>query len=485
MSLVLNTNIDSLIAQNSLTSSGSTLATALQQLSTGLRINSPADDAAGYAIVQGMTSQINGMNQAVQNANDGVSLVQTAAGALTEVTNDLQSMRSLAVESLNATNSSADRADLNQQFSQLSQDIDSVAANTQFNGVNLLDGTFQGETFQIGANANQSITVGQIASVHTAELGEYAGYNGNLDVTAGTASALSVEVGGQTYNLGSTATDASQIATALNAAGISGLSATANANVQTGTGSSTTDTGSSGQDDVIAINGINIDVSNSGTTATNITNAVNAINAVSGNTGVTAVAGTTGIQLTSETGANISVGFTAGTATGTNTASVATDYGLGTLASDATGTVTSYASSVAVTYQAPAGVTGNLVIDGAGLGTTSNAIAETGNAVSTLSVTSTDNANTALASITAAIQQVANLGAQLGAYQNRFQAAATGLATDVTNLSSARSNIQDTDYAAATSQLSQAQILQQASTAMVAQANTIPQNVLTLLQHLP
>src|SRR5579862_4056123 len=115
MSLVLNTNIDSMIAQNSLTSSGAQLATSLQQLSSGLRVNTAADDAAGYAIAQGMTSQINGLNQASQNANDGVSLTQTASGALSEVTNDLQTMRDLAVESLNASNSSTDRADLNQQ----------------------------------------------------------------------------------------------------------------------------------------------------------------------------------------------------------------------------------------------------------------------------------------------------------------------------------------------------------------------------------
>src|SRR5579862_2689485 len=133
MSLVLNTNIDSLIAQNSLTTSGTQLASALQQLSTGLRVNTAADDAAGYAIAQGMTSQVNGLNQAAQNANDGVSLTQTASGAMTEITNDLQTMRDLAVESLNATNSSNDRADLNAQYSQLSADINNVAANTQFN----------------------------------------------------------------------------------------------------------------------------------------------------------------------------------------------------------------------------------------------------------------------------------------------------------------------------------------------------------------
>src|ERR1700749_2516948 len=159
MSLVLNTNLSSLVAQNSLTSSGSTLSSALQQLSSGLRINTAADDAAGYAITQSMTSQINGINQASRNANNGVSLAQTASGALQEVTNDLQTMRDLAVQSLNATNSSTDRADLDSQ--------------SQFNGVNLLDGSFQGATFQVGANAGQSITIGAISSASSGAIGTY------------------------------------------------------------------------------------------------------------------------------------------------------------------------------------------------------------------------------------------------------------------------------------------------------------------------
>src|SRR5579859_3700707 len=172
MSLVLNTNLSSLIAQNSLTSSGSQLSMALQQLSSGLRINTAADDAAGYAITQSMTSQINGTSQAGRNANDGVSLAQTASGALQEVTNDLQTMRDLAVQSLNATNSAADRADLDAQFQQLKADINSVATQTQFNGVNLLDGSFQGATFQVGANAGQSITVSAISSAKANNLGK-------------------------------------------------------------------------------------------------------------------------------------------------------------------------------------------------------------------------------------------------------------------------------------------------------------------------
>src|ERR1700761_4184805 len=179
MSLVLNTNVDSMVAQNSLTSSGTQLASALQQLSTGLRVNTAADDAAGYAIAQGMTSQVNGLNQAAQNANDGVSLTQTASGAMTEITNDLQTMRDLAVESLNATNSANDRADLNAQFTQLAADINNVAANTQFNGVNLLDGSFQGADFQIGANAGQIISVSSIASASTSAIGNFYTTAGN------------------------------------------------------------------------------------------------------------------------------------------------------------------------------------------------------------------------------------------------------------------------------------------------------------------
>src|SRR5271168_1806591 len=224
MSLVLNTNIDSMNAQNSLSTSGSELSTALEQLSSGLRINTAADDAAGYAIVQGMTSQINGLNQAAQNANDGVSLAQTGAGALQEVTNDLQTMRDLAVESLNATNSSADRADLNQQFQQLKADVDQVASTTAFNGVNLLDGSFQGATFQVGANAGQTITVSSVASAKSTNLGAIYQLAGAA-VTAGAYVATAGDTGTLTVNgvttsavtlTGVQSTDLATVAAAIN-----------------------------------------------------------------------------------------------------------------------------------------------------------------------------------------------------------------------------------------------------------------------------
>jgi flagellin len=415
MSLVLNTNIDSLVAQNSLTSSGSQLATALQQLSSGLRINTAADDAAGYAISQGMTSQINGLNQAAQNANDGVSLAQTASGALQEVVNDLQTMRDLAVESLNASNSSQDRTDLNAQFEQLTNDINSVASQTQFNGVNLLDGSFQGATFQVGANAGQSITIGAISSASASKIGDY--YTGANTGTAGAYNA--VTLAGSAAGLGTP---------------VDGATVTLNVTVD-GTQYST--------------NAITL----SGTASTDLKSVAAAINqALSPAGGIVAtVNGTTGITLSSTAAHTVS--FAVASATDASGNSVTA--GTGTLAA--------------------------LGVDSADAVTTSG----TPSYLSSLDVKTVDNSNLTLISIDAALQQLATSSADLGAYQNRFQAAITGLTTDSTNLSSAKSSIVDADYAQATSNLSKAQILQQAGTAMVAQANTIPQNILTLLQKLP
>jgi flagellin len=494
MSLVLNTNLNSLIAQNALSASGSTLATALQQLSTGLRINTAADDPAGYAIVQGLTSQINGLSQASQNANDGVSLTQTASGALQEITNDLQTMRDLAVESLNATNSSQDRSDLNAQFSQLQADIQNVATTTNFNGVNLLDGSFQSQEFQIGANVGQTIQVAQIASAQTSALGATSGFNKTItaaEVAAGAAGIMSVNTsltaGGSTTASttaldggASVASDAQVLAAAINTAGVTGLTATIGGTGTVAAGTIAAAAGANGDADVLVINGTTIDLTNTGASASNLTEAVSAINGYSAVTGVSATVNAAGgVTLSNTTGANIVATFTAGGA------ATATDYGLGTIAAAAAVTTS---DSLTISYSAPKGTTGTVKFTGAGALVTNaatNNLAATGTAVSALDVNTVADANTALTSIDAALQQIASSGAVLGAYQNRFQAAITGINTDSTNLSSARSGIQDTDYAAATSSLTQAQILQQAGTAMVAQANTIPQNVLTLIQALP
>ncbi len=415
--LVLNTNIDSLIAQNALTGSSNQLQTSLQQLSTGLRINTAADDAAGYAIVQGMTSQIDGLNQASQNANDGVSLAQTASGALQEVTNDLQSMRDLAVESLNASNSSQDRTDLNAQFQQLMADINSVSSQTQFNGVNLLDGTFQGATFQVGANAGQSITVGAIASASASAIGNY--YVGASSGTAGDYSSATLAGTGGLDSAASTST-------------IDGASVTLSVSVD----------GTSYTTNAIAL---------SGNETTDLASEAAAINeAVSPVGGLVATVNGNEIQMSS-------------------TSAHTVDFSISSVTNAAGATVATGASALAA-----------LGLDSTDTISTSG----TAQYVTDLSVNSVDGSNLALISIDQALQQLATSSADLGAYQNRFQAAITGLSTDSTNLSSAQSSIEDTDYASATSNLSKAQILQQAGTAMVAQANTIPQNILTLLQKL-
>ena len=439
MSLVLNTNVASMVAQNSLTTSGAQLASSLQQLSSGLRVNTAADDAAGFAIAQGMTSQINGLNQASRNANDGVSLTQTASGAMTEITNDLQTMRDLAVESLNATNSANDRQDLNAQYQQLAADINNVAANTQFNGVNLLDGSFQGADFQIGANAGQIISVSSIASAATSAVGNFYKTAGNATYNSGTNNANIAN--GDTVTLsiqvGSGASDAAASTAAGTAAAIS-------------TGAITL----------------------TGNASTDLSQMVSAINQALGSSkGIVATvnAAGTGIDLSTANGTEAqSVQISVGSSTGTikNDTNAIGDLGLGS--ANAAVSVTG-AAAYSVGSDANTGLTGNA----------------TAGTVATTDVTSVDNSNLVLISIDNALQQIATSSAQLGAYQNRFQAAITGLNTDATNLSNAKSQIVDTDYAQATSSLSKAQILQQAGTAMVAQANTIPQNILTLLQKLP
>src|SRR6186713_608887 len=182
MALVINTNVMSLNAQRNLSTSGSQLATSLQRLSSGLRINSAKDDAAGLAISDRMTTQISGLNQAARNANDGISLAQTTEGALQEVTNNLQRIRELAVQSANATNSTSDRNALDQEVQQRIAEIDRIATQTSFNGRKVLDGSFGGATFQVGANVGETITLQLNASVKSSAIGSVADATGTVDV---------------------------------------------------------------------------------------------------------------------------------------------------------------------------------------------------------------------------------------------------------------------------------------------------------------
>jgi len=458
MSMMINSNLNSLDAQNNQSRTQNALSTAIQRLSSGLRINGAKDDAAGLAISDRMTAQINGLNQAARNANDGISLSQTADGALSSVSDNLQRIRELSVQSANATNSASDRASLQQEVSQLQSEIDRVATQTQFNGINLLDGSFTAKAFQIGANVGQTITVASIASSRSSALGVYQGFNlvnQSIGTASNTAAALTVTVGGgSAIALGTVAVDGKAIAAAINSGDVPGLSATANATA-VAAGASAAAASAAGNA-TFTVNGVAITiagVNGAAALASNRANAVAAINAQSGATGVTASDTGAGVSLAAADGRNIVTTYAAGGFTGSGVA----DFGLGAAAT--TG------STVNISYSAPSGVSGSVVFaQAAGLASTT-AIASTGTAVSAIDISTVNSTR-----------------AQLGAIQNRFSSTVSNLQTSAENLTASRSRIQDADFAAETANLSRAQVLQQAGTAMVAQANQLPNQVLTLLR---
>jgi flagellin len=466
----INTNISSLTAQRNSSKVQDQLATSMARLSSGLRINSAKDDAAGLAISERFTTQIRGLNQAARNANDGISLAQTAEGALGSINDNLQRMRELAVQSANATNSASDRAALQQEVSQLQSEVDRVATQTQFNGINLLDGTFSAQQFQVGANAGQTITVAGISSARTSALGQFQGFvmtNQSIGTASATAAAQSITVGGVTTSLGTIANDAKAIAAAISGSGIAGLTATANATT-VAAGTSTANATAYGNS-TVTVNGIAISVGVTANLATNRANTVAALNAQSSVTGVVAQDTGTGVSLTAADGRNITVAFAAGAAT------AATEADLGLAAAATTG------GTLNMTYQAPSGTSGNMTFTGA-FNPGATAIAATGTSISAVDISTVAGANAALSAVDAALTSVNTNRATLGAIQNRFMSTISSLQTTSENLTASRSRIQDADFAAETANLSRAQVLQQAATAMVAQANQLPQQVLQLLK---
>ena len=473
MALSINTNLASLNAQRNQNQTSNDLSTAIARLSSGLRINSAKDDAAGLAIADRFTSQIRGLTQAARNANDGISLAQTAEGALSSVTDNLQRIRELAVQSVNSTNSSSDRASLQLEVAQLQSEIDRVATQTSFNGTNLLDGSFVSKAFQVGANVGQTITVSSIASSRTSALGAYQGFSlssQSVGTASNTASALTVTVGGgSAVALGSVARDGKAIASAINNGNVAGLTATANATSVAAATQTTSGTVSGSA--VYTVNGVAITIAGVvGAASSNRASAVAAINAQSAATGVTATDTGSGVSLGAADGRNITTAYAA---TGFTTSTVA-DFGL---AADAT-----TASTISINYAAPTGTTGSVVFaQTTGLNATT-AIAGTGTAVGAIDISSVAGANAALSSIDAALSTVSSSRASLGAIQNRFSSTISNLQTTTENLSASRSRIQDADFAQETANLSRAQVLQQAGTAMIAQANQLPNQVLTLLR---
>ena len=306
MPAIINTNIPSLNAQRNLNQSQSALATSLQRLSSGLRINSAKDDAAGMAISDRMTSQIRGLNQAARNANDGVSLAQTAEGGLSEVSNNLQRIRELAIQSANATNTSSDRASLNAEVTQLMAEIQRVATTSQFNGQNILDGTFTTAQFQIGANANQTITA-STGNSQTSALGAYQ-FNNTASAVSGTALA-SGDLTINSVNVGaSTSGSANDIVNAINSvANQTNVSATATSSIVAANAPTGRQNLLSGD---LVINGTNIGaVTGNYNLATQGASIAAAINLKTNVTGVSASANVTSgaLTLSSSTGKTIAI----------------------------------------------------------------------------------------------------------------------------------------------------------------------------------
>jgi len=472
MSATINTNLPSLIAQRNQSRSQNDLSTAITRLSSGLRINSAKDDAAGLAISERFTSQIRGLNQAARNANDGISLAQTAEGALGSISSNLQRVRELAVQSANATNSSSDRAAMQIEVVQLVQEIDRVGAATDFNGVKLLDGTFAAQNFQIGANASQTIGIANIASARTTSLGASAAatitgsaLNGTaFSNTALTINGTAIQAAKDTPGTpGQTEFSAYAAAQAINASQGTVL-ATANATVSAPGAAPTAGSLAPGD---LRINGIQVGAVTAGATPALQGAAVaNAINAISAASGVTATSSTSGaLTLTAADGRNIAV---TATATGTTNSGLSTSTSYGSVSLS-----TSSTQGIVIAGTAPGAA-------GLSAGVTASTI--TGTALSAVDVGTVAGANTALASVDAALSSVNLSRASLGAIQNRLSSTVENLHTSSENMSSARSRIQDADFAMETANLSRAQVLQQAGTAMIAQANQLPQQVLSLLR---
>ena len=492
MPSIINTNVISLTAQRQLGVSQNSMATSMARLSSGLRINSAKDDAAGLAISERFTAQIRGVNQAGRNANDGISLAQTAEGDLAQISNNLQRIRELAVQSANSTNTASDRLSLNNEATALIVENDRVAATSAFNGIKLLDGTFTAQNFQVGANgtASDQIAVTSIASARGNSLGVGASssystaVNGIVITSAVALIAGDMSING--YQVGAAGTDGVSnntsstsgiaVAAAINAiSGNSNVTATVSATAVAGTTVSTFTAMVAGD---ILINGVDIGAIALATTAAGRGGQVAAaINAKTAQTGVTATVNTaTGaVALAAADGRNIDVV--------TKAASTAVNTGLGSggAVTVVTRSRVSLSSSSSDGINLSAGNTDGLAKAGL-TGAFTAATSQSGAGVSALNLTTAAGSLAALATVDAAIGTINSTRAALGAFQARFTSVVASLATTGENLTASRSRVQDADYAAETANLSRAQILQQAGTAMVAQANQLPQGVLALLR---
>ena len=486
MSTSINTNISALTAQGSLRKTGLAQASAMERLSTGIRINSAKDDAAGLAISTRMTANVRGITAAIRNANDGISLTQTAEGSLAAIGDNLQRIRELAVQSSNTGNNASDRAALNAESVQLISEIDRVASNTKFNGINLLDGTFNNQSLQVGAgNESTDRIVIAIGNAKASALGISAGtsytatVSGTTGGSTGGVTTVALSAGDLTingYQVGASVSDGVSPTTSAATSGIAKANAinlisgmtgvTASVSSTTKTGAAAASTAAAVVANDILINGVDIGqiTNTSQTTLTMSAQIAAAINAKSSTTGVTATFNISDskISLTATDGRNIVVGGTAAGATA-----------LGVAAGTYTSTVTlSTSNSSGITLAGSAGLLA--VSMSAGNNAATSAVG--------VDLTSSGLAQASLNTLDAAINTITNSRAAMGAYQNRLTASISNLETTSMNLQASRSRILDTDYAKETTNLAKSQIITQAATAMLAQANQSAQSVLALLK---
>ena len=467
MALIINTNISALTAQRNLTRAQSGLEKSIQRLSTGLRINNAADDAAGLAISDRLTAQIRGLNQAVRNANDGVSALQTADGSLNEVSNLLQRGRELAIQSANDSNSSSDRQSLNAELSNILAELDRLASTVQFNSRKLLDGTFTNAQFQIGANAFETVTF-SIGSVNTTDLGAKILVGNAMSSTGFTdlAAGQSITVNGVSVAIGAQTTIEGVIAAINNKSGDTAATATKNGQtVVTDTGF-TALTGA-GALQTLTLNGVGIALSTAN--ADGASTFVATVNGFTNQTGVVAATNSVGVTFTRSSGGSIALSeTTASVGVGDTVASTAArTFNAGfTLSVDLSRTLTVVSSTVG---------------DDIGFSTAVTSTATSSKILNTISIQNVSGANDAIQTIDFALTKMNRTRGDIGAVQNRFLSAISSLSVASENLSAARSRIQDADVAQETAELTRTQILIQAGVSVLAQANQLPSVALSLL----
>lgn len=491
MPQIINTNIASLNAQRNLNASQQDANTTLQRLSSGLRINSAKDDAAGLAIAERFTSQVRGLNQAVRNSNDGVSLAQVAEGALGESGNIVQRMRELAVQAANATNSASDRKALQAEVNQLKQELERIATTTEFNGLKLLDGTFQAQKFQAGANEGQTISVSitgtRIDTLANNTIDTIASGTGAGSIASGaTAPAqnnldpqnltISSSLDEQTVPITASGATAESIAAEVNkTAETTGVTASARTSVEFGplSASGTVTMALSTGDGNEATVSAQISDTN------NIEALAREINASSGKTGITAEVDGGKLTLIQDSGKDIVIeGFSNN---GGGTVALTSSSGDTATLTDGVGDSARIAGEV--TFDSATSFAVSTDVGGpTGLFAATTAYGSEAEKLADIDISTFEGASSAMRVLDSALETINGIRADLGAVQNRLESTIANLSTTSENLSAARSRIQDADFAAESANLARTQVLQQAGLSVLAQANARPQQVLQLLQ---